>query len=200
MQITRENSASHLIGAVEPDRIRIGEHWHRSNLIVTAEKPVLAVLTGIAAGIGLSIALAADIRLASDKAAFALGFSKIGLIPDGGANWLLTRLVGYARAYELAITGDKLSTEQALEWGMVNKLVPHDQLPEFTAAYAQKLAQGATLAFGLTKRAMLRGLSHTFDQNLDYEAYLQDIAGRSHDCREGVMAFVQKRPAQFQGK
>lgn len=185
--------------------VSFGDHlrasYHRLiNLIVTTEKPVIAILNGIAAGIGMSIALAADIRLASDKASFALGFSKIGLIPDGGANWLLTRLIGYARAYELAITAEKLSAAQAHQWGMVNQLIPHDQLAEISAAYTQNLAQGATLAFGLTKRAMLNGLSHTFAQNLDYEAYLQDVAGRSHDCREGVIAFIEKRPAKFQGK
>ena len=185
--------------------VSFGDHLRTSyhiliNLIVTAEKPVIAVLNGIAAGIGMSISLAADIRLASDKASFALGFSKIGLIPDGGANWLLTRLIGYARAYELAITSNKLPAVQAQEWGLVNQVIPHDQLAEVSAAYTQKLAQGATLAFSLTKRAMLNGLSHTFTENLDYEAYLQDVAGRSHDCREGVMAFIEKRPTQFKGK
>lgn len=182
-----------------------GEHLRNTyhvliNQIVSLEKPVIAVLNGVAAGIGMSIALAADVRLGSDKATFSLGFTKIGLIPDGGANWILTRLIGYPRAYELALTNEKLTAEKALEWGLLNQVVPHEQLAEFTAAYTQKIAQGATLAFGLAKRAMRRGLDQTFAENLDYEAYLQDVAGRSEDCREGIMAFAEKRAAVFKGK
>jgi 2-(1,2-epoxy-1,2-dihydrophenyl)acetyl-CoA isomerase len=167
--------------------------------MVTLEKPIIGAINGIAAGVGMSIALATDLRIISDKAAFALGFSKIGLVPDGGANWLLTRLVGYARAYEIAVSGEKVTAEQALAWGMVNKVVPHDQLAEVAQAYARNLAAGATLSFGLTKRAMLKSFQQTFDENLAYEAHLQDIAGRSADCQEGIMSFIEKRPPQFKG-
>lgn len=170
------------------------------NHMISLEKPIIGAINGIAAGIGLSIALATDIRIASDKAAFTLGFSKIGLVPDGGANWVLPRLIGYARAYEMAVTADKIPADQAHAWGMVNHIIPHDQLAEYSTAYAQRLAQGATLAYGLTKRAMWYALDQTLSQNLDYEAYLQDIAGRSDDCREGVMSFIEKRPPAFKGQ
>ena len=168
--------------------------------IVEMPKPVVAVLNGPAAGIGLSIALAADIRLASTHALLTLGFSKIGMIPDGGANWFLPRLVGYGRAFELAALSDQITAEQAHALGLVNHVIPHEQLGEFAAAYGRKLAAGPTLALALTKRAMQHGLTHTLAQNLDYEAHLQDIAGRSADSREGITAFLEKRPTQFEGK
>lgn len=170
------------------------------NQMLNMDKPVIGVVNGIAAGIGMSISLCTDIRLVSDKAVFTLGFSRIGLVPDGAANWMLTRFVGYPRAYEIAITSENISAEQAYEWGMVNKVIPHDQLSEVSTAYAQKLAAGPTLAFGLTKRAMLRGMSQTLAENLEYEAHLQTVAGRTEDCREGVMAFVEKRSAEFKGR
>jgi 2-(1,2-epoxy-1,2-dihydrophenyl)acetyl-CoA isomerase len=183
----------------------LGDHLRQTyhvliEQILTTEKPVIGLINGIAAGIGMSIALATDLRLMSDKASFTLGFTKIGLVPDGGANWILTRMIGYPRAYEIALTSERINAEQALAWGMINHVVPHDQLSEFATAYAQKIAAGPTLAFGLTKRAMLRGLNQSLAENLDYEAHLQTLAGRSDDCREGIMAFVEKRPAKFQGK
>ena len=165
--------------------------------IVEMPKPVVAVLNGPAAGIGLSLALAADIRLASTQAMLTLGFSKIGMIPDGGANWFLPRLLGYGRAFELAALSDQITAEEAHRLGLVNHVVPHDQLAEFATAYTRKLAAGPTLALALTKRAMQHGLTHTLAQNLDYEAHMQDIAGRSPDSREGITAFLEKRPPNF---
>lgn len=168
--------------------------------MIGMDKPVIGVINGIAAGIGMSIALATDIRLASDQAIFTLGFSRIGLVPDGGANWLLTRLVGYARAYEIAITAENIPAQQAQQEGLVNHVYPHAALAENANAYARKLAAGPTLAFGLTKRAMLRGLSQTLIENFAYEADLQTLAARSADCREGVMAFLEKRTPEYSGK
>jgi 2-(1,2-epoxy-1,2-dihydrophenyl)acetyl-CoA isomerase len=146
------------------------------------------------------VALAADIRLAADDASFMLAFSRIGLIPDSGVNWLLPRLVGYARAYEMAITADRVPAAQALEWGLVNRVVPAAQLPEITAAWARRLADGPTLAYGFTKRAMSRGWDMTLNEALEYEAYLQEVAGRSADNREGITAFLEKREARFTGR
>ena len=190
--------------AGNPDHA-LGDHLRRTyhvliNQMLATEKPIIGVINGIAAGIGMSIALATDLRLMSDQAAFTLGFSKIGLVPDGGANWILTRMIGYPRAYEIALTSEKITAVQAHEWGMINKVVPHDQLAEIATAYARQIATGPTLAFGLTKRAMLRGLNQTLAENLDYEAHLQTLAGRSEDCREGIMSFIEKRPVNFQGK
>lgn len=183
----------------------IGEHlrhgYHKLIMqMVTLEKPIIGAINGIAAGAGCGVALAADIRIASDKAGFMLAFSRVGLVPDSGTNWFLPRLIGYARAYEMAVTADKIPAAKALEWGMVNRVVPSDQLMETVMAWAQPLATGPTLAYGLTKRAMNKAWDSSLADALMYEAYLQEIAGRSHDNQEGVQAFLEKREAQFKGK
>lgn len=185
--------------------ISIGEHlrhgYHRLIRHMTAlEKPIIGAINGVAAGAGLGVALATDIRIAAHDAVFILAFSRIGLIPDSGVNWLLPRLIGYARAFEMALTADRVSAAQAFEWGMINRVVPGEQLPEITTAWARQLADGPTLAFGLTKRAMVRGWEQTFEEALDYEAYLQDVAGHSADSREGVSAFLEKRDPRFIGR
>jgi 2-(1,2-epoxy-1,2-dihydrophenyl)acetyl-CoA isomerase len=186
------------------DEISIGDHlrhgYHRLvHQMVALEKPIIGAINGVAAGAGLGVALAADIRVAAHDAVFILAFSRIGLIPDSGVNWFLPRLIGYARAYEMAVMADRVPATKALEWGLVNRVVPAEQLPEITAAWARQLADGPTLAFGLTKRAMLRGFDQTIAEALEYEAYLQDVAGGSADNREGVTAFLEKRPPQFTG-
>lgn len=183
----------------------IGEHlrhgYHRLIAqMIAVEKPIIGVINGIAAGAGCGVALATDIRVASDKAAFMLAFSRIGLIPDSGVNYFLPRLIGYARAYEMAISADKLPAATALDWGMVNRVVPQAQLMETAVAIATKLASGPTIAFGLTKRAMLQSWNQSLPQSLETEAYLQEIAGRTHDSAEGIQAFLEKRPSQFTGQ
>ena len=183
----------------------IGDHLrHGYNQLiitmVTLEKPIIGAINGVAAGAGCGVALAADLRIASDKASFMLAFSKVGLIPDSGVNWLLPRLVGYARAYEMAITADKIPAARAYEWGMVNRVVPHDQVWETAVAWATSLAAGPTLAYGLTKRIMHKTWDMSLPEALAYEAYLQEVAGRSADNKEGVRAFLEKRAAHFTGK
>jgi 2-(1,2-epoxy-1,2-dihydrophenyl)acetyl-CoA isomerase len=183
----------------------IGEHLRQGynrliQQMVSLEKPIIGAINGIAAGAGCGVALAADIRIASDKASFMLAFSKVGLVPDSGLNWMLPRIVGYARAYEMALTADKIPAEQALAWGMVNRVVPAPQLMETVAAWTERLAAGPTLAFGLTKRAMNQGWTMSLAESLAYEAHLQEVCGRSEDNQEGVRAFLQKRPPHFQGK
>ena len=187
------------------DTFSIGEHlrhgYHKLiQQMVTLEKPIIGAINGIAAGAGCGVALAADIRIASDQASFMLAFSRVGLIPDSGTNWFLPRLIGYARAYEMAITADKVPAETALAWGMVNRVVPAAQLMETVTAWAKPLAAGPTLAFGLTKRAMNKAWQTDLTEALTYEAHLQEIAGRSHDSGEGVQAFLQKREPQFRGE
>jgi 2-(1,2-epoxy-1,2-dihydrophenyl)acetyl-CoA isomerase len=182
----------------------IGEHIKRGynrliQQMVSLEKPIIGAINGIAAGAGCGIALATDIRIASDRASFMLAFSKIGLIPDCGLNWVLPRLVGYGRAYEMAITAEKIPAEQALAWGLVNRVVPHDQLAETVATWSGKLAAGPTLAFGLTKRAMNQSWTMSLDESLAVEAQLQEECSHSADNREGIQAFLEKRSPKFKG-
>ena len=183
----------------------IGDHLRQGynrliTQMVTMEKPIIGAINGIAAGAGAGIALAADIRIAAHDASFMLAFSKIGLIPDSGLNWFLPRLIGSARAYELALTGEKLSAEQALAWGLVNRVVPAAQLMATAVAWATKLASGPTLAFGLTKRAMNQGWHMSLAETLAHEADLQEICGRSDDNKAGIQAFLEKRSPSFTGK
>lgn len=186
------------------EEVSIGEHlrhgYHRLiRQMVALEKPVIGAINGVAAGAGCGVALATDIRIASDNASFMLAFSRVGLIPDSGINWFLPRMIGYARAFEMAATADRIQAEQALAWGLVNRVVPAAQLPEIVAAWARRLAEGPTLAYGLTKRAMNRSWGMSLDESLAYEAHIQEVAGRSRDNREGIAAFMEKREPQFNG-
>jgi 2-(1,2-epoxy-1,2-dihydrophenyl)acetyl-CoA isomerase len=164
------------------------------------EKPIIASINGVAAGVGLSLALAADLRIAADNASFTTGFSKIGLVPDGGMSFMLPLLVGVGRAAELAFTSDRIDAAEAYRIGLVNRVVPADELGAATTALATQLAAMPTRAIGLTKRAFNRTILTDLDAWLDYEAHLQEIAGRTTDHKEGVRAFIEKRPATFEGR
>lgn len=166
----------------------------------TIEIPVLASVNGVAAGAGWSLALACDLRIASKTARFVGAFSKIGLVPDSGMTWTLTRLVGPARAAEIAMFGDPISAEQALAWGLVNWLVEPEALAVQTQELATRLARSATRGLGLTKRALNAGLTNSLEDQLNYEADLQGVAGRTLDHAEGVRAFVEKRNPEFKGE
>jgi 2-(1,2-epoxy-1,2-dihydrophenyl)acetyl-CoA isomerase len=187
----------------EPHSIR--EHLKTTyNRIVTRmremEKPIVAGMNGVAAGVGFSLALACDIRIAADNAVLTTGFSRIGLIPDGGMSFMLPLLVGLGRASELAFTSDRIDAAEAHRLGLVNRVVPADQLGEATQALARQLAVMPTRAIGLTKRAFNQAILANLDAWLDYEAHLQEIAGRTEDHQEGVKAFLEKRPATFTGR
>lgn len=168
--------------------------------IRSMEKPVVAMINGVAAGAGLSLALACDMRIASENARLIEVFIRIGLVPDSGSHWFLTRLVGVGKAFELASLGDEVSASDALRLGLVNKVVPAPQLEEETERIASRLAQSPTKAIGLIKRALNKAAFSDLDTILDYEAYLQEIASRTEDHREGVHAFLEKRSAKFQGR
>jgi 2-(1,2-epoxy-1,2-dihydrophenyl)acetyl-CoA isomerase len=160
-------------------------------------KPVLASVNGMAAGAGLGIALACDLRLASDRAQFVVGFTGIGLVPDSASSLLLPTLIGLGRALEFTFSNAPIDSEQALAWGMVNRVIPHLELMDKTASWAAELAQGPTRAYGLSKRAFNHAMLGNLEQCLDYEAHLQEIASRTPEHKEGVRAFLEKRSPDF---
>ncbi len=164
-------------------------------------KPVIALVNGVAAGAGASIAFACDMRIAVKEAKFIQAFVKVGLIPDSGACWLLPRLAGLGRALDLALTGEAIDAQKAYEWGLVNCVKDTPEEAQAAAReLAMRLAQGPTYAIGLIKRAMNQAMTMGFDDYLEYEAQLQEIAGRTDDYMEGVAAFAEKRQPAFTGK
>lgn len=186
---------------VTPLDIELRERYNAIVLAIRAvEKPVIAAVNGVAAGAGMSIALACDIRIASESASFIEVFGRVGLIPDTGSTWFLPRLVGAAKALELIWTTDTVDAPTALALGIVNRVVPADQLVAETRALAARLAAAAPLSLALAKRAVNRALEVGLPEALDYEASLQGIAGRSADHAEGMSAFLEKRPARFTGE
>ncbi|MGI9430749.1 MAG: enoyl-CoA hydratase/isomerase family protein [Myxococcota bacterium] len=163
-------------------------------------KPVIASLHGNAVGIGCSLALAADLRVASESARLGVVFSRIGLAPDGGASYFLRDLVGTAKALELMFFGDLIPAKEALELGLVNRVVAPDELEGATSEWAGRLASGPTLAYGFAKAAAYQGADLSLESVLDLEARNQEIAGRSHDSKEGIRAFLEKRKPEFRGR
>jgi len=190
---------------LEPDAAPLGvEVRERYNPIIRAmrglPKPIVGAINGVAAGAGASLAMACDIRVASDAASFALAFGRVGLIPDSGATWFLPRLVGAARAAELALLNDPVSAADAVRLGLVGRVVPAADLAAEAKSIAARLAAGAPQAIALTKRALNAAWDHDLEAALEYEAHLQDLAGRTSDHREGMAAFMEKRPPRFSGE
>ncbi|MFH2038789.1 MAG: enoyl-CoA hydratase [Chloroflexota bacterium] len=161
------------------------------------EKPVIAVINGPAAGAGLGIALACDLRIAADNAHFTVGFAGIGLAPDSGISLFLPVLAGLGRATELAFSNATIPANQALEWGLINRLVPAEELASESATLAGMLANGPVEAFGLAKRAFNRSVLPNLEDALEHEADLQEIASHSSEHAEGVSAFIEKRFPNF---
>jgi 2-(1,2-epoxy-1,2-dihydrophenyl)acetyl-CoA isomerase len=168
--------------------------------IASAPKPVVAAVNGVAAGAGASIALACDFRIASEKAKLVLAFIKVGLVPDSGGIWFLTKMVGAAKAWELAALGEPISAEEALGLNLFNRVVPLDEFEDSWRSFAGELASGPTRAFALTKRLLRSAMESGLDEQLDLEGELQAEAGRSQDHLEGVQAFLGKRAPRFEGK
>jgi 2-(1,2-epoxy-1,2-dihydrophenyl)acetyl-CoA isomerase len=168
--------------------------------IRTMEKPIIAMLNGIAAGAGCSLALACDMRMMSDKAKLIEVFIRIGLVPDSGSHWFLPRLVGIAKAFEYAATGRDISAEEAERVGLVNKVLPSENLERETMQLAKQLAQAPTLSIGYIKRTLNKALSCSLEELLAYEAIVQQLASETSDHKEGVQAFLEKREARFRGK
>lgn len=165
-----------------------------------APKPVVAAVNGVAAGAGASLALACDFRIASEHAKFVLAFVKVGLVPDSGALWFLSRMIGTARAFRLAATGAPISAAEALEAGILDKVVPGDSFEDEWRAFATELAQGPTQAYAITKHLVAYASEHSLDEQLEEEVHGQTRAGRTEDHLEGVTAFLGKRSAQFKGR
>ncbi len=163
-------------------------------------KPVIAAVNGPAVGIGCSLALCCDLIVAAESAYFLLAFVNIGLVPDGGSSLFVPTRIGMARASEMAMLGEKIPAAKALEWGLINRVVPDDGLREQTAALAARMAGGPTRSYAGTKRQLNNWLYARIDEQLELEAQLQREMAGSDDFLEGAMAFVEKRPARFAGR
>jgi 2-(1,2-epoxy-1,2-dihydrophenyl)acetyl-CoA isomerase len=168
--------------------------------IRTAPKPVLAAVNGVAAGAGASLVLACDFKVASEKAKLVLAFIKVGLIPDSGALWFLTKALGAAKAFELGATGDPIDAQQALAWGLVTRVVAADEFDDEWRAFAQELAVGPTRAFALTKELVNSATERSLYDQLEAEVHAQTEAGKTDDHLEGVQAFLGKRAPKFEGR
>ena len=180
------------------DRLRAS--YHPNVLAIRAlEKPVIAAVNGAAAGAGLSLACACDIRIASDAAAFVPAFVNIGLVPDSGGTFFITRLLGPARAFEWMTSGRKLTAAEAQACGLVSEVVEAAALEGHVAGVAGRLADMPTRAIGMSKRLFDRAAESTLEDQLELEAQLQSAATKTNDFREGVAAFLEKRKPEFTG-
>ena len=191
-------------GSPEEKRSFMDSLQKRYNPIIRAmrnlPKPILCRLNGVAAGAGCSLALACDMIVASEEATLIEVFINIGLVPDSGSSYFLPRLVGMAKAFELASMGSRIKAKEAFELGLVNKVVSADQLDSAMKEYTDHFSIAPTKAIGLIKKMLNKSTTSSLEDMLEYEAYCQEIAGSSHDYKEGVTAFLEKRKAKFIGK
>ena len=188
-------------GAGTPDLYgRLTEQYHP--ILVTIRhmaKPVVSAVNGAAAGIGLSLALICDMVVAADSAYFLLAFANIGLVPDGGSSLLVPSRVGFTRAVEMAMLGERIGATQALEWGLINRVWPDDELAARADELVWRLATGPTKSYAGIKRQLNRWLYERMDAQLEFEAQIQQEMAGSDDFVEGVTAFTEKRQARFTG-
>ncbi|MCF2525978.1 enoyl-CoA hydratase/isomerase family protein [Yinghuangia soli] len=204
--IVQRNAAEETQGAGAKPRVgsiqrRLPSQAHRLiPLMLTVQVPIVCAVRGWAAGIGLALALAADVTVAADDARFWAPFSDRGFTPDSGMTWLLPRRIGEVRARKMLLLGDRVDARTAEEWGLVDRVVPESGLDKAAAEVAAGLASGPTVALGLTKWLLHNGNSATLEQQLRDEGFAMELSSRSHDFREGMAAFTGKRPAAFEGR
>jgi 2-(1,2-epoxy-1,2-dihydrophenyl)acetyl-CoA isomerase len=190
---------------LKPDAVPLDEEIReRYNPIILAmrnlDRPIIGAINGIAAGAGASLAFACDVRVAAENASFLLAFGRIGLVPDSGTTWFLPRLVGSAKAAELALLGESMSASDAARIGLVAKVVPADSVVAEARAMAARLADMAPQAVALTKWALQASWTTSLEEQLEMEAQLQGMVGATADHAEGINAFVDKRPPRFTGE
>jgi 2-(1,2-epoxy-1,2-dihydrophenyl)acetyl-CoA isomerase len=163
-------------------------------------KPTIAAIPGIVAGVTFSLALACDFRIASEKARFSMVFIKRGLVPDGGATYYLPRMVGTSKALELMLMGDTIDAREAEQLGLVNKVVPHDDLMKATREFAARIASGPSVAIELIKKSVYKGATGDLEGQLDFETLAQRICFQTEDFKEGITSFIEKREPKFKGR
>lgn len=163
-------------------------------------KPIIAAVNGVAAGAGMSLVMACDLRIAVESASFLQAFVKVGLVPDSGSSWILPRLLGMARAMDCMLTGRRISAQEALDWGMISRVVPDDELEETVGEMAAQFANAPTKTIGYIKRAVNFAATNALEDALDYEADMQELCGRTADHKEGLSAFLEKREPDYKGE
>ena len=192
------------LAAMNQDRLRaiydVDSTADMVRQIYNVKKPVIAAINGPAFGAGIATAMACDILLAGDKASFGYSFTGLGFCPDSGATWFLTQRVGYNKACEILFSAKTLKADELLSLGLVNAVVPQDELLATAAAYAKRIAAGPAVALMLQKRVMRNAVSTSFEQNRDFEAVTQIFASQTDDCREGLTAALERRKPGFTGR
>ena len=187
-------------GNVDLERLLRDEYEPLLRAIMECSIPTIAAVNGAAAGAGANLALATDVVIASDKAVFLQAFTRIGLIPDAGGTYWLPRNVGFAKAMGAALFADTITAQQASDWGMIYEAVPDADFADHWNARAQKLANGPTVAYRHIKTSMRSTYDHTLEEQLTQEAKFQGECDKTHDFKEGVLAFLEKRPVEFEGR
>ena len=186
---------------IKPHILRLTTLFHSTIArLARAEAPVIAAVQGSAGGAGMALVLGADLVLASEEARFTMAYTAAGLSPDGSSTFYLPRLVGLRRALELTLTNRRLSAQEALDWGIVNRVLPPETLQDETQALARQLAAGPALAYAAAKRLLQRSFDQSLETQLEDEAQAIAAASATADAREGIRAFLEKRPPQFRGE
>jgi 2-(1,2-epoxy-1,2-dihydrophenyl)acetyl-CoA isomerase len=194
--------ASRPASAEEPGTMseHLKNYQHLVSTLRNMPKPTIAAIRGVAAGIACNIALACDLRIAADNARFIEAFARIGLVPDGGGGYLLPRLIGLGRALDMALLAEEVGGPEAERIGLVTKCVPQEEFDTTVAALAKRLANGPTRSYGLIKELLYKSMDLPLQASFELEGLLQNLARATADHKEGVNAFLQKRPARYSGK